>query len=113
MPETQTLNLPVDDNYSPSDGELNNFVYLCCKYTVGWGMRQADLAICLMLAGGKEAIKGNEGLSKLCDVTCEYLWDHICGEPEEPTAEKLFEHIKPILGEWYNKTTPEQRTNTA
>lgn len=104
------LELPVADDYVPSEGELNNFVYLTCKYTVGWGMRAADFAVCKMMAG--DDIKGNEGLSRLLDVTTEYLWDHICGEPEEPTAEALYEHMRPILGEWYANSTVEDRANT-
>lgn len=108
-----SLDLPVADDYVPSPGELDNFVYLTCKYTVGWPMRKADLAVCLMMAapeGGK--IVGNAGLSRLASVACDYLWDHICGEPEEPTAEKLREHMKPILQDWYMSTTAEERSNT-
>lgn len=110
MNATKTLQLPVPDDYTPSAGELNNFVYLICKYTVGWAMRAADLQVCLMMVGGP--VKGNEGLSKLCDVTCEYLWDHICGEPEDASPEQFFEHVKPLLQEWYQKATPEERSNT-
>lgn len=109
MPETQALDLPIDDDYVPSKGELDNFVYLCCKYTAGWNMRQADLAVCLMMAND---IKGSEGLTKLCEVTCEFLWDHICGEPKEPTAEQFFDHMKPILKDWYENSTPERRAIT-
>jgi len=108
----KTLELPLDDEYVPSDGELNNFVYLTCKYAVGWGMRQTDLAVCLMMARINNTIKGNAGLSFLCEVTCDYLWDHICGEPEEPTSDQLFDHIKPCLQEWYAKSTVEERAVT-
>lgn len=106
------LNLPVADDYRPSDGELNNFVYLTCKYTVGWPMRNVDLAVCLTMAGGKEAIVGNVGLSSLCWETCNYLWDHVCGEPEDVSVERFFEHISVILKEWYTRTTPEERADT-
>lgn len=109
---TKSLELPVAEDYTPSEGELNNFVYLTCKYTVGWGMRMADLAVCLTMAGGADKIKGGEGLTKLCDVTCEYLWDHVCGEPDEISPDKLFDHMKPILQEWYNNSTPEDRAKT-
>lgn len=106
-----SLELPVADDYTPSDGELNNFVYLVCKYTVGWQMRSADLAVCLMMAGGKDNIVGNAGLSRLCETTCEYLWDHICGEPEEASGEAFFEHIKPLLQRWYNEQNAEERSD--
>lgn len=106
---TKTLELPVADDYVPSEGELNNIVYLICKYTVGWQMRTADLAVCVLMAGGQEAIVGNAGLTKLVEETCEYVWDHICGEPEEPTADQFFDHIKPALQAWYAESTPEER----
>lgn len=104
------LDLPIADDYRPSSGELDNFVYLICKYTVGWQMRQADLQVCLMMAG--HTILGSEGLSKLCEVTCEYLWDHICGEPDDFTPQTLTEHIKPLLEYWYQNSTPEKRAIT-
>lgn len=127
---TRSLELPINDDYVPSDGELNNFVYLTCKYTVQWPMRQADLAICLELAKSGHAvaaigedfhnvqtgqnqparlIKGVEGLTRLLEVTCEYLWDHISGEPDEFSPDILFYHMKPILQKWYSNTTPEER----
>jgi len=112
MAETKSLELPIEDSYVPSAGELNNFVYLVCKYTVNWGMRACDLQVCLMMAGGAEEIKGNAGLTKLCEVTCEYLWDHVCGEPEEPTTDQLFDHIKEGLQAWYKNSTPEERAAT-
>jgi hypothetical protein len=112
---TKTLELPIADDYEPTPGELDNFVYLTSKYTVGWIPRAADHAVCLMMAGmmvGGNKIVGNEGLTKLCEVTCEYLWDHICGEPEGLTAEDMFTLIKPMLQAWYNNSTPEERADT-
>jgi len=109
MQDVVSLDLPVADDYVPSAGELNNLVYLICKYTVSWQMRATDLAICLSLAG---KVVGNEGLSKLCSVTCDYVWDHICGEPDNASASEFFEHMKPILQGWYENTTPEQRSDT-
>ena len=108
MSATKTLELPVADEYVPGAGEINNIVYLICKYTVGWQMRAVDLQVCQMMAG---EIKGNAGLSKLCDVTCEYVWDHICGETDDFTPEQLFDHMKPHLQQWYNNTTVEERND--
>ena len=99
----------VPKNYKPSAGELDNLVYLICKYGANWEMKQADLSVCLMMAG--ETI-GPEGIKHLVEVTCEYLWDHICGEPTEPTAKQIQKHVEPLLEEWYSKTTPEQRAIT-
>ncbi len=112
MEETRTLELPVADDYVPSEGELDNFVYLCCKYGGNWGMRRTDLAICLLMAGGCESIVGNAGLTRLCEVTCEYLWDHICGEPEEVSPDDIFDHLKPLLKTFYEGTTVADRSNT-
>ena len=103
------LDISLPEGYKPSEGEINNFVYLVCKYTVGWMMRGADLAVCQMMTG---PIVGKQGLEKLLEQTTEYVWDHICGEPEEPTAEQLALHMKPVLEEWYSKSTPEERAVT-
>lgn len=111
--ENHLLNISVEDDYVPSDGEINNIVYLVCKYTVGWPMRPAGLMVCTTMAGlegGK--ITGNAGISCLVRVTCEYLWDHVCGEPETPTTEELFDHIRPALETWYANSTPEERADT-
>lgn len=102
------LKLPAD--YKPSSGELDNICYLVLKYTVGWQMRQADLQVCLLMAGD---IVGDEGISRFVEVTCEYAWDHITGSPTEPTAEQLFDSIAPALRTWYENTTPEQRAVTS
>lgn len=109
---TRTLELPIPDDYVPTPGELDNFVYLTSKYTVGWIPRSADHAICLQMAGGADKIIGNSGLTKLCEETCEYLLDHICGNPENPTVDELFDYMKPTLQQWYNNSTPEQRAST-
>lgn len=102
---TKSLDLPIPEDYVPGEGELNNIVYLICKYTVGWAMRSADLQICKQMVGD---IRGNAGLSRLCEVTCSYLWDHICGEPDDFTPDQLFDHIKPGLQEFFNQSVEER-----
>ena len=109
MTETLSLDLPIPDNYVPSDGELDNIVYLVSKYTINWNMRAVDLAVVLTMSGGASNIKGNAGISRLVAVTCEYLWDHVAGEPADLSVEKMFTHIQPVLFEWYENTTPEER----
>jgi len=111
MEETYSLDLDLPSDYQPSRGELNNLCYLTCKYTTGWTMRQSDFAVCVMLAGGKEAIAGNAGISNFVFQTCEYVWDHIAGEPEEVNATQLFLHMKSIVQEWYGNTDAAMRAS--
>jgi len=106
-----TLNIDVPDDYRPSDGEIDNIVYLICKYTVSWPMRPADLAVCKMMAG-QQGLTGKEGIVHLVEVTCEYVWDHIAGEPDDTSPDDFFEHMKLMLEEWYKNSTPEERANT-
>lgn len=101
------LGLAVD--YKPSEGELDNFLYLTFKYTINWGMRQADKAICLMLA---DDVVGQKGLERLLKVTAEYIWDHLMGEPPETKPEDLITHMEPLLEQWYAATTAEERADT-
>jgi hypothetical protein len=105
-----TANIPED--YQLSNGEIDNIVYLICKYTVGWDMRQADRMACQMMM-----CKGKSGLASLQDlvhVTCEYVWDHICGEPINPTPEQLYEHMVPMISSWFeNTTSQEERSKTS
>ena len=106
-----TLGLPIAPDYKPSEGELDNLVYLTLKYTVGWGMRVCDKSICLMMAS--DSLAGNEGISKLVETACEYAWDHLAGKPEDMSPADFFNHIKPMLLEWYKTSTPEERAITA
>lgn len=104
------LTTGVPGDYAPSEGEIDNLVYMVCKYTVGWGMRACDLAAVKMT--GPREVRGEEGLRALTRAACEYVWDHICGEPEEPTADDLYAHMAPMLSEWYANSTPEERAST-
>lgn len=108
MGDLRKIALAAD--YELSDGEVDNIVYLVCKYTVGWQMRQCDKAVCQLMLG---AVKGPEAVHRLVEATAEYVWDHICGEPDEPTAEQLYEHMAPVIAEWFGKTTPEERALTS
>jgi len=103
------LNLP--DDYVVAEGEANNLVYLTLKYTVGWNMRACDFQVMFIMQ--EQPITGQAGIEKLVKDTCEFAWDHIAGEPDEFTAEQLYEHMETILQEWYDNTTREQRENTS
>lgn len=104
----EKLELGLPEDYKPSDGEINNIVYLTCKYTCEWPMRAVDLKVCSLMVG---EIKGDAGITKLVETTCEYLWDHICGEPDEVSPQTFEEHMRPILTEWYKIMTPEERAS--
>lgn len=109
---TKRLSIDVPENYEPSAGELDNFVYLVCKYTVNYSMRNCDAAVCTMMASTGGLIKGPAGLARLLEVTCEYVWDHLAGEPDEISPGDLIDHMAPLLEEWYSKSTVEERDVT-
>jgi hypothetical protein len=102
------MQIDIKEDHIPSDKEYNNLCYLTCKYTVQWPMRLADLYMCKM-AAQVEDLKGAPAIEHFVRVTCGYLWDHICGEPGDVDPDNLYEHIKPIIEEWYKVTTPEER----
>lgn len=101
------IDLPAD--YQPSAGEINNLVYLCCKYTAGWPMRQADLAV-VELMRDKE-LGGKAAIENIVNTACEYVWDHICGEPDDYSPEQFVEYMTPAIEEWYKTSTPEERAS--
>ena len=86
--------------------EINNIVYLTCKYTVQWMMRPVDLAVIQTML--KQDVAGQEAMDDLMDVTCEYLWDHISGEPDEFKPEDLKFHMVEMLNEFWEMPS-EQR----
>jgi hypothetical protein len=102
------LNLPED--YALTDGEIDNIVYLTCRYTVGWGMRSCDKSVCEMMLGNDKT--GSKCVERLLQITCEYVWDHICGEPEDPSVEKFVAHMEPLIQEWWSNSTQEERSKT-
>lgn len=73
--------------HRPTNGELNNLTYLSMKYLIGWGMRAVDLAVILHMTSPMENV--NELESKFIPVLADYMWDHLMGEPESPTADDL------------------------
>lgn len=97
------------DNYRLTDGEINNVVYLTCRFTVDWSMRGCDLAVCRMLVGGE--IVGDSGVLRLIEETCEYVWDHICGETDEFTPEQLIEHMIPPMVKFFTEHGVAYRSN--
>jgi len=98
----------VPEDYVVSDNELNNLVYLICKYTVGWAMREADFFIVKSMVGSGA---GPDFINKVIEMTTEMLWDHMCGEPDHFSPKDLQIHIVPVLKEWYSKTNRTDREN--
>ena len=95
---------PVGHKISPN--EANNIVYLTCKYTVQWPMRSVDLAVVQTLIN--KDLTGPEAMEDLMSVTCEYVWDHLAGEPDEFKPEDLKTHMASMLNEFW-EMSPEQR----
>lgn len=103
------MNLGIADDYVPSDGELDNLVYLVLKYTVGWPMRPTDKLVCLTMAG---PVVGTAGIENLIRQTCEYAWDHIAGEPDEFSPDDLYSHMAVAIEKWYASTSVMERADT-
>jgi hypothetical protein len=99
----------LPDDYEPTDGELDNIIYLIMKYSVGWMMRQADKFSVLLMS---EKEKGPDKIKSVIDNTAEYSWDHIAGEPDEFKPKDIVEHAMPYLSDWFNGTTQEERSDT-
>lgn len=100
----------VDSKYVPSEGEIDNLIYLTMRFTIDWNMRQADKAIVLQMAGDVVGIKG---ISNLVEVCCEYTWDHLAGEPEDVSIEDFYNHMSTALAKWYEITDKEKRSITS
>ena len=77
--------------HKPTDGELNNITFLSMKYLIGWGMRAADLAVVLSMAGSVATV--SELDEKFAPVLAEYMWDHLAGEPDDLAVEDLTEAV--------------------
>jgi hypothetical protein len=100
----------IDQSHTLTDGEIDNIVYLCCKYGVGWDMRGADLAVIKMMSG--TPLIGPAGMAKLLDETAAYLWDHIMGEPDDPTQAQVRQALEQIIETWWNQTPEAERSKT-
>lgn len=100
----------VDSKYVPSEGEIDNLIYLTMRFTIDWTMRAADKAVVLQMAGDVVGIKG---ISNLVYVACEYTWDHLAGEPEDATVEDYYDHMGKALAHWYEISDKEKRSVTS
>ncbi len=108
---TTEIEATLPEDYKMSEGEKNNLVYLVCEYTIEWGMRQVDfLACCMMANDGPQT--GVEAVRHLTRVSCEYVWDHLCGKPDNFTPNQLYAHMVGQITNWYQNSTPEERALT-
>lgn len=93
---------PIVDykTHAPTNRELNNLCYLSMKYIANWPMRAADFHVVNMFGGTpKTVVELDEHyIPQLAD----YMWDHLMGEPEEPTTEDLEYAIKAIRDVLYS-----------
>lgn len=80
--------------YAPTNNELNNLCYLSMKYLIGWRMRVVDFHTVNMLGGTPKTIQELD--KRYIPTLAEYMWDHLMGEPEEPTTDDLEYAIKAV-----------------
>jgi hypothetical protein len=66
--------------HRPTDGELNNYIYLSLGYVLAWKMRHADFQVIMKLGGRPETV---DQMGPLTKAMGEYAWDHLMGEPDE------------------------------
>ena len=98
--------MPIEHDVELHDNEIDNVLYLTFKYTVEWPMRQVDKAVVLQMTRSQLELEAENPLlfqhvSTMLEVACEYVWDHICGEPEEPSTKQLLDHIRPIIDNFF------------
>jgi hypothetical protein len=84
----------VSPGHVPTPIEINNLVYLCFKYVINCGMRQADLAVVQMMGGEVTSVEQLD--EKFLPALAEYMWDHHLGEPEEILQEDVLYACKKV-----------------
>jgi len=97
------------DTHRPTESEINNLCYLSMKFLVQFSMRTCDLKVVELMAGGLI-----ESIAELNDryipALADYIWDHLMGKPEDPTADDLKYCIEAIRDFLYS--TDEQIRNS-
>ena len=97
--------------HAPHQGPQDLIRHYDTVFAEGWDVERERRRL-LELARRDKKARGQEAVENLLEVATEYVWDHICGEPEEPSQEQLFDAMVPLLNEWFSKTTPEERAKT-
>ncbi len=108
---TMTIAPTLPATYQPSEGEYNNLVYLTLMIAAQHQMRAADLALMQAMCPRRDMF-GPQAIDDLVHVVIEYAWDHVMGEPEDPSEETLWQYVSPMLEVWYKDVQIEDRANT-
>lgn len=90
--ETEKMELQVPNDHKPTEGELNNICYLSMRYLLNWTMRVVDYEIIRMMSGEVNTLEEID--TKLIPPLAQYTWDHLMGEPDEPSQEQVEEACK-------------------
>jgi methylglyoxal synthase len=61
------------------------------KYFAGFTMRNCDFKVIKMMGGDPQVVAELD--DEFIPQLAEYIWDHVMGEPEDPTVEELVEAI--------------------
>jgi len=77
--------------HKPTEEELNNLCYLSFKHIIAWHMRATDYHIVRMMGGDPQTV--DELKEKFIPELAQYIWDHMMGEPEDPTSEDITKAI--------------------
>jgi|WetSurMetagenome_2_1015567.scaffolds.fasta_scaffold1781515_1 hypothetical protein len=93
------MNIDLPTDYQLSDGEIDNIVYLTCKYTVGWQSRSVDVSVMKLMLG--TTVRGKEAVTKLVENTCEY----VSASPTNPPR-KTFTGTLPLCSRSGTRTPP-------
>jgi hypothetical protein len=85
---------------------LANLVFRANAYTP----RRTDLeaVVSPYFDGNRQIHLSTATIDRFVEEVCEYLWDHILGEPRKPTVASLFNTVKPGVLLWF-KDWPAQK----
>jgi hypothetical protein len=89
------------NTYKPTDGELNNLCYLSMKYIAGFDMRNVDFTMVKTMGGDPQFVATLT--EQFIPQLATYIWDHLMGEPEDPTVATIEEAIEVIRDMLYEQ----------
>lgn len=73
--------------------------------TINREPRLTDTLTCLAMTGSS---RGQQGIDELIKTTCDFIHDHYMGEPDRPSAKKLYDTVRPKINKLYAKTKLEK-----